>query len=167
MKKYILATLIALASGGIARAADLPVEYKAPRAVCGGGAFHGWYVGVHGGSIGHTATRTDQDAFLNVAVPAAASYTQTTTSAFGGAQIGYNYQCRNAVLGFELDGSWVNQDRTLRILPNFDPTLVSTLNNRLDKVVTLRARAGVVAADNLMVYVTGGFATAQVKTTYS
>lgn len=167
MKKLLLASLIAISSGCIASAADLPVEYKAPRAVCGGGAFHGWYVGLHGGSVGHTATRTDQDAFLNIAVPAAATYSQTTTTAFGGAQIGYNYQCRDAVIGFELDGSWVNAEKTLRILPNFDPTLISTLNNGLDRVVTGRLRAGVVAADNLLVYVTGGFATARVKTTYS
>lgn len=167
MKKQILATLIALLSGGAASAADLPVEYKAPVAACGVGAFQGWYVGLHGGSVSHTASRTDQDAFLNIAVPAAATYTQTGSTGFGGAQIGFNYQCRNAVLGFELDGSWVNKDRTLRILPNFDPTLISTLTNNLSKVVTGRARAGIVAADNLLVYVTGGFATAQIKTTYS
>ena len=61
----------------------------------------------------------------------------------------------------------MNAEKTLRILPNFDPTLISTLNNRLDRSSPGGLRAGVVAADNLLVYVTGGFATAQVKTTYS
>ena len=169
MNRFIrLATVAAaaLAAGATASAADLPLAVKSTNA-CGIGLFQGWYVGVHGGSSTHTATRTDQDAFLNILVPASASYVQTNTSAFGGAQFGYNYQCQNAVLGFEVDGSWIGSSRTLRILPNFDPTLISTLENRLDQVVTARGRAGIVASDRLMVYVTGGLAGARIKTTYS
>src|SRR5712691_6531315 len=88
MKKFLIATIMvaALASGGVAAAADLQVDVRSPPRQCGGGAFHGWYVGIHAGSLSHEATRTDQDAFLNFQVPAAATYVQTTTSTFGGAQ---------------------------------------------------------------------------------
>jgi outer membrane immunogenic protein len=169
MNRFIrLATMAVavLSAGATAGAADLPLAVKTVNA-CGIGLFQGWYAGVHVGSATHTANRTDQDAFLNIVVPASATYVPTNTSVFGGAQVGYNYQCQNAVLGFEVDGSWVGSSRTLRILPNFDPTLISTLENRLDQVVTARGRAGIVASDRLMVYVTGGVAGARIKTTYS
>jgi outer membrane immunogenic protein len=169
MYKLLLATIAVstLAVGGVAQAADLPPRVHNYDAKCGTGSFQGWYGGIHGGAVGHFATRTDQDAFLNTAVPAAASYSTTNVTASIGGQFGYNFQCRNAVIGIEIDGSWVGAKRTLRILPNFDPTLVSTLTNELDALVTLRLRAGVVAADSLLVYVTGGLAGGSFRTKWS
>ena len=123
-----------------------PAASDFPRLVCG----------LHVGSAAHTANRTDQDAFLNIVVPASATYFQPTPACSAGRKSATIINARDAVLGFEVDGSWVAHRETLRILPNFDPTLISTLENRLDQVVTARGRAGIVASDRLMVYVTGG-----------
>ena len=167
MNKFLITTIAiaALASGGVAAAADL--EVKAPERHHCGGAFQGFYIGINGGGATHTATRTDQESFLNPIVPAAATYVQGQTGPFGGAQIGYNYQCNNMVFGLEVDGDWLHLSRTTRVLGVADPTFTNTLTNRVDDVVTGRIRAGVVANESFLLYATGGVASARFRTTWS
>jgi outer membrane immunogenic protein len=166
MNRLIAATIavVALASGG-ATAADL--EFKAPRENerCGGGPFQGIYLGIHGGGVNYTANRSDQDAFLTGGDFASTVTTVVNSGVIGG-QAGYNYQCRNAVFGIEVDGSWTQASGKFRLFPNFGPP-ESTVTSQLDGVITARARAGVVAADSLLVYVTGGIAAVHTNTTWS
>jgi outer membrane immunogenic protein len=167
MNKFLIATamLAALASGGIASAADLNLEVKAPPRYCGGGAFQGIYVGIHGGGVIHTANRVDRDDFLGGGF-APMTHVLSATSGIIGAQAGYNYQCDNAVFGIEVDGSWMNATRSSRLFPNLGPP-EAAVTTKLEALATARARAGVVAADRFLLYVTGGVAMVRSLTTWS
>jgi hypothetical protein len=58
MKKRLIAAVAAASLwSGFAVAADLDLQTKVPHRGCGGGAFQGIFVGVHGGGVNHTATR--------------------------------------------------------------------------------------------------------------
>jgi outer membrane immunogenic protein len=167
MKTILIATiaLTVLAGGGVAAAADLDLQTKAPHRGCGGGAFQGIFVGIHGGGVNHTATRADHDDYLGGGNQAS-TYTLNATGGLIGGQAGYNYQCRDAVFGIEIDGSWMQASRSFRLFPNAGPPL-ATVTSRLDSLVTARARAGIVANGMLMIYVTGGIAAVQTRTTWA
>jgi outer membrane immunogenic protein len=167
----ILTVTVVLASffsGGVAAvAADLGVPSPAPERRCGGGPFQGIYAGVHAGGVNYTANRTDADAFLGGGIfLSPATYSTTSASALLGGQAGYNFQCQNAVVGIEVDGSWTNAIGTFRAFPDFGAPL-STVTSKLNSFDTVRARAGIVAADMLLFYMTGGIAVAHTNTTWS
>jgi hypothetical protein len=162
------AATIAL-TGGWAAAADLPT--KAPLSVaagCDAAKFQGGYLGVSGGGVNYTANRTDQDAFINTE----ASYVQKKSGGIVGGQIGYNWTTCRALWGIEIDGSWAGAKATTHFDHNRDggnePGVPGAefINSRLGALVTGRIRSGLVL-DNLLLYVTGGFAAARIKTTWA
>jgi outer membrane immunogenic protein len=167
MNKLLLTaiTMGLLTAGDIANAADVaPMRIK--DGGCGG-RFQGIYIGGHAGGVNYTANRTDNDSFLGAGgFPTLGTFVTTSSNALAGAQGGYNVQCRNAVFGFEADGSWTQATGKFRAFPNFGPP-ESTVTSRLDTIATARARAGIVAADSLLLYVTGGLGAAQTRTTWS
>ncbi len=75
-----------------------------------------------------------------------------------GAQMGYNYQFSNLVLGVEgdLNASWISGNRS--------PLAGTATSGSLDWFGTLRGRLGF-AADRALIYGTGGYAGGQVKST--
>lgn len=76
----------------------------------------------------------------------------------GGIQAGYNYQIDQFVVGAEADFQGAG------IKGEFEPAPGFKLGTKLDWYGTVRARAGVLATDRLLVYATGGLAYGHTKT---
>jgi outer membrane immunogenic protein len=94
----------------------------------------------------------DRDALLPLLNGGMAS-----TSAFGGAAMGYNWQVDSLLLGAEADYSALDgKNSTTSAVTAVNPYRVEASTD-IDWVATLRGRLGV-AFDRSLVYVTGGFA---------
>jgi outer membrane immunogenic protein len=174
----LLLSAVCLTRG--AEAADLGRPYtKAPPAPV---AFNwtGFYAGVHGGYGWSDPTATfDPAAFTTGIIP---NYVVTGATApfsldvnpkggFGGAQIGYNWQSGTFVYGLEADisGAAIREtaSRPFSVTgtignDNADYTGVFNLKQEIDVFGTVRGRLGF-AANNVLIYGTGGFAWGHVK----
>ena len=109
-RNFIAATITvaALATGGIAGAADLaPVAYKAPPLpvrTCA--QFGGFYAGANAGFVSHDWTWNDRDSWASAGGGAPVGSIHGDKSGFnGGIQGGYNYQSGCTVFGVEADWS--------------------------------------------------------------
>ncbi len=81
----------------------------------------------------------------------------TSTSAIGGAAVGYNWQVHSFLVGVEADYSALDgKNSTTSTITAFNPYRVEASTD-IDWVATLRGRLGV-AFDRSLVYVTGGLA---------
>lgn len=90
-----------------------------------------------------------------------------TPGAIGGLQLGYNYQFnRNWLVGLETDFEWsgMKGSNSTSIFGGFFTTSV---DEHVNWFGTVRARLGYLPVDNLLAYVTGGFAYGQVEQTGS
>jgi outer membrane immunogenic protein len=152
----LLAATIAALAAGPASAADMAVKAPLPPPPPPCAQFGGFYLGGNLGAAYVRRETTDVDFLWNGAT------TERTGSGFaGGIQGGYNWQFRCTVWGFEADASWAsdsNRDFNAHF-PNFGDFF---LHHELKSFGTLRTRTGVVV-DNVMLYVTGGFAWARVN----
>lgn len=166
MNKLLIATLsIGALTVGAAQAADLGARRAAPAAVAAGPAcaaaqFQGFHIGVSGGSVYHEARRNDSDGFLTDN----AGWSLSKWGGIAGGQAGYAWTTCNTLWGIEIDGSWVGVKNTFRDNPNSpdDNSIVA----KTSALVTARVRSGV-ALDSVLLYVTGGLAGAQFRTTWS
>jgi outer membrane immunogenic protein len=92
-----------------------------------------------------------------------------TSGVIGGLQLGYNYQLnRNWLIGVEADfdragikGSGTSSGATTPA--PFSVPFSATADEYIKWFGTVRARLGYLPADNLLVYVTGGFAYGQIE----
>ncbi len=85
----------------------------------------------------------------------------------GGLAAGYDFRFSNVVLGFVTDmsiSSMSGRDSSATAVQSFVPEFGSAKES-VEWLGTLRSRLGFVA-DNMLLYVTGGFAYAQVETSY-
>ena len=161
MRQHVLALLGAasLAIGGmsVAKAADIPRKAPAPVVVAPACAqFGGWYIGIQGGAIAHRHEVTDLDDFFDGRADHVAG---RRLSGFVGPQAGWNWQWNCTVFGLMADWSWTggrNEASFRRDLGEYDDFSANT-NNRMKWFATVRARSGVVV-NNLLLYVSGGFA---------
>jgi outer membrane immunogenic protein len=180
MKRFsrIAIALVALAAAGSAGAADLSAKkapvYKAPPVVPVYN-WSGFYVGVNaGGAWGRSNADTSTvfspvGYFATSSVPAiAATGAQSIHSSgfTGGAQAGYNWQTGPAVFGVEVDFNYLGLKGSTNgsaLYPCCAPTGF-TINSSISPgwLFTARPRLGY-AADNWLVYVTGGLAVARIK----
>jgi len=146
----IAAATLFVCSAGMVRAADLPAApvYKAPAAAVAAYNWSGFYAGINAGGGLAAADFLDPDCNL-------CSDTKFQT-AFGtaGAQLGYNWQWRSAVLGLEADADWlsVNASKPFGLEAN---SLGASVSFKLDSVASIRARMGL-AVDNTLIFVTAG-----------
>ena len=164
MKKFLFSAVAILAFGSVASAADLPTKGPAPvvaRPTCAAQWWQGGYIGINGGGTHWTANRTDQDEVL----VDSATYVQKEWGGTIGGQAGYNFARCNTLWGIEVDGNWMSNDVTTRLIPNASPLLDINIKSKFDAIVTARLRGGVVV-DDLFIYVTGGLAGGHFKTTY-
>lgn len=151
MKKLLIAAAFATISAAPAVAADMAVKAARPAAV----AVYNWtgfYIGVNAGG-GMAQSRFDDPCFY------CSSATPTSGFFTGGGQIGANYQFGAGLIGIEADVNW-NSSFKDGLIGGSD-TNALRVNNRAEVSGTVRARAGLVMS-NAMVYVTGGFAWANV-----
>jgi outer membrane immunogenic protein len=154
-KNIILGAVAALVLGPTAAlAADLPVKAPPPVVIYN---WTGFYIGGSGGGSLGGSQHYD---------PAGLMLTEDGFRVQGGligGTLGYNWQVASFVFGFEGDASWVGEYGSHiddGISPNADNTLRSF--TRENWLATVRGRAGY-AVDNLLFYVTGGYAAAGVE----
>ncbi|MDH6234123.1 outer membrane immunogenic protein [Mesorhizobium soli] len=112
------------------------------------GAYVGLNVGFGGGKFKHEI----------VGAAPAASFNASSSGFVGGVQVGYNYQIDQWVVGAEADFQGAN------IKGDVDFGGVVPVGTKLDWYGTVRARAGMLATDRLLVYATGGLAYGHTKT---
>jgi outer membrane immunogenic protein len=149
MKKVLLAALMAgVASSAMAadlpsrKAPPAPAPYYAPPVF----SWTGFYVGVNGGWGGASG---------------GGSFGSPTGGLVGGT-VGYNYQIGQFVAGLEGDWDWA--DLTKSGVLGAGAFAGDPYSNKIDSMVTARARVGV-AMDRALLYVTGGYAGVEDKVT--
>ena len=165
MRKLLLTTAaIAALAAGSANAADMSVKapYVPPPPPCA--QFGGFYVG---GNVGwgygdHTFRSLDSigRAPLDIGPN---EVSRSVNGAEAGIQGGYNWQSRCTLFGIEADYQWTNIDHDFT---RTGPLGLATLSGSvsLQSFGTIRARTGVIV-DNVLLYLTGGFAYANTERT--
>ena len=172
MKKLLIAGAVLASCAAIqsASAADMALKAVPPPPVVD--EWTGWYVGLNlGGSFGRSSTTYTGPGF------APFTTSRSLDGVLGGGQIGYNWQFnRNWLIGLEADIQGTGQKGTAA-LPTFVfvptatiaplPTVTSTatLAQKLPWFGTVRARLGVEPTDHWLLYVTGGLAYGEIKST--
>lgn len=129
----------------------------------------GGYIGVNAGWVRGNFKHPVREYFRgktdNITYDNRDSVDFTSNSFVGGVQIGYNWSLtNNIVAGFETDfqktnlrgnGDYVDEDMLSAYLK---------INTSVDWFGTVRGRIGYTPVDNILFYVTGGFAYGEVKT---
>jgi outer membrane immunogenic protein len=173
IRALILSSALSVIALGGAIAADLPAEkgppaYEPPPPPPP--TWTGFYVGVNGGYGGD---RFDYPFGINdPALPAAGingAASLTSGGGLAGGQIGFNYQFAgsNFVAGLEADADWTDIRGNLGINATAGGTTLSAnAGSELEYLGTVRARFGY-AWDNILPYVTGGFAYGEDKSYYN
>jgi len=123
--------------------------------------FGGFYMGAHGSAVRYRADRNDDDGFLTDN----AGHARTEEEIGGGGQVGYNMQRDCNFFGIEADGTWGSTEANFVDNPNAPPG-DNRIDAEIDSIYTLRAKAGLVV-ENLAMYVTGGLASADIKSDYA
>jgi outer membrane immunogenic protein len=163
----MLASFAAIQSAG---AADLALKAPPPPPIVD--EWTGWYIGLNlGGSWGRSST------YYTGAGVGFAPFTssQHMDGVLGGAQIGYNWQFnRSWVVGVEADFQGTGQ-RGSATFPPITTTIVGaavttvtttgTLTQKMPWFGTVRGRLGVEPSEHWLLYVTGGLAYAQIRST--
>jgi outer membrane immunogenic protein len=164
-KNIILGAVAALVLGPTAAlAADLPVKAPPPVVIYN---WTGFYIGGSGGGSLGGSNHVDPDGI---------NFTNDGFRVKGGlvgGTLGYNWQVSSFVFGFEGDLSWVGEYGSQNDnngagapFPNPGPSLFADTAfrsfTRENWLGTVRGRAGY-AVDNLLFYVTGGYAAAGVE----
>jgi outer membrane immunogenic protein len=179
MSKLVLGSIAGLiiAVTVPANAADMPLKAP-PQPVTADYNWAGFYVGVsggygwsQGGDIGLASVGIPAPASLPVIATGAASAIPTglgtqANGFIGGAEIGYNYQWHQWVWGIEADLSGANirgsaaQNATsiITTIVSFPANGSAVGEQKLDLFGTVRGRLGLVAADRLLIFATGGLA---------
>ena len=179
MKNYLVAGAAALAvlGAGAASAADLPSRkgvVAAPVYVPPAFTWTGFYAGVNAGyafRAEDNAATTGTPGFQAL-VPGGAAPGGLKVGGdgfIGGAQIGYNYQINQFVVGLETDIQYIdNKGRSsFTGLPVAGTQLNTSASSEVNYLGTLRARLGYTPVDRLLIFATGGLAYGQVKSNAS
>jgi outer membrane immunogenic protein len=179
MKNYLVAGVAALSilAAGAASAADLPSRrgpVAAPVFLPPAFTWTGVYVGVNAGY----AFRADDNASttgtpgFQALIPGGIAPGNLKVGGdgfIGGAQIGYNYQINQFVLGIETDIQYVDNKGGSTFIGNpvLGTQLRTSADSELSYLGTLRARIGFTPYDRFLIYATGGLAYGEVKSNAS
>ncbi|WOH63081.1 porin family protein [Bradyrhizobium sp. BWA-3-5] len=171
MKKLaITATALVLGTAS-ASAADLAARpyTKAPVPVAAVYNWTGFYIGVNGGY----AWNDSQDVAVSGSPLITAAQPLTVPFAvrglkpeggLAGGTVGYNWQFGRGLVGIEADFDWADiRDSRFIDLPAAGPTVRTSASQNIDFFGTVRGRLGGLATDQLLLFVTGGLAYANVK----
>jgi outer membrane immunogenic protein len=164
MKRFFLTTITIAALAGPATAADMAVKAPVPvsRPACA--QFGGFYLGGHGGGTYYDHRFNDLDNVGYNGLTDIDNFGGFTNSELGwhaGAQAGWNWQTCCTVFGVQVDWSWSNAKNSSFHTDN-DPDSSISMNSKMQWFGTARTRTGIVV-DNLLLYVSGGFAFANFK----
>lgn len=133
-------------------------------------SWHGLYAGVNAGyswsnaSLSNTGTDTGAGGLGSILKGGAAPSTIDPSSRgpAAGLQAGYNLQLGSIVVGAEADIHWMGRSNTIATTPTavgFVP-VTTTASQNIDRLYTLRGRAGVTITPQILLYGTGGLAVA-------
>ena len=149
---FAIFTAVVLTAGTTADAGSLKDDGPVAGA-CTGGQFAGHYIGANIGYVSHDGEIPDEDGDVKY----------DDAGFAGGIHYGYNVQCGRFVVGMESDISFIGSEPsvTQREGPNF-----ATLENEIEWLSTSRLRVGL-AHDNILLYATGGLASAKIEHTFS
>ena len=90
-----------------------------------------------------------------------------TRGFFGGGQAGYNMQIGRGVVGIEADLSWAHDSGSTGSLPTASILLgvpmLTSADQAIESLATVRARAGYLATPHMLLYVTGGLALGETR----
>ena len=168
----VIAVTGLLGSVGAATAADLsPHSYTKAAPVDPGYNWSGFYLGLNAGyGSGSAPTSLDLNAVEQTMVFLGTNPLPPTlrpAGFTGGGQAGFNFQSGNIVTGFEADLNYANLRKTDTATgaPYGGGILSTTVATSLDWFGTVRARLGVLPADNVLLYATGGLAYGSVRST--
>lgn len=168
---FVLAAAVGFSVSQTAFAADLPVKAPAVKAsyswsgfYIGGNVGYGWVSGSDPGLSLVDGSGSGITAYFN-----AGGFPVTAVNpkgAFGGGQIGYNWQSNALVLGVVADIQAASMDasNTVVAAPPLFITGTTTLNRKIDWFGTVRGKLGW-AMQNWLVYGTGGFAYGRIDET--
>lgn len=121
----------------------------------------GLYIGVNAGWIGSDVGWTYRDPAGVVADRPISS--ASTDSLILGGHIGFQHQIGRLVLGVEGSWSGVGSDESFGSRPCFN-TAFNCLSRHDGLIMTLGGRLGYTPRDNMLLYLTGGYAKASVET---
>jgi outer membrane immunogenic protein len=147
-------------------AADMPVKYKAPPPPVY--TWTGCYGGIEGGWMGDHK-RYDRDTLFGG--PAPTSNDSNAISGLIGVTLGCNYQVSPwVVIGIEGDVSWTHMRNSESF--SFGPSggltpRTEVLGTDMDWLATIRGRIGMLVTPTALLYVTGGVAFVQDKSSFS
>jgi outer membrane immunogenic protein len=144
LKSFVSAVALIAGCSGMASAADFPVKAP-PRAP--DWSWNGLYIGAHGGGAFGTIET------VGAGFPIASA---AVNGAFGGGQIGYNFQTGPVVLGVEVDASGSGLRGTTPCI------VVLSCERKVEWFGTATGRVGF-TADRALIYVKAGGAWANFK----
>jgi outer membrane immunogenic protein len=126
----------------------------------GGNVGYGWGTNR---SVNFSPNDPDSAGLFGVGLLPLATSGFRDSGALGGLQLGYNWQFnRNWLVGLEADFDWSAMKGSGSGSSSFifggGPVSSNTVNERVDWFGTARARLGYLPMDNLLTYITGGFA---------
>jgi outer membrane immunogenic protein len=162
MKRHFLATTALALLPALALAADLPARVvKAPAmAPAAPLSWTGFYLGVQGGGAW---SRASLSGAFDDGIGAVWSSKQSWSSGLIGGFAGYDYQFGLMVVGIEADVNARLGDHT-GSLPGVNGIFVTTgWKSEADWDASVRARLGVLATPQLLLYATGGAAFSDYK----
>jgi outer membrane immunogenic protein len=149
--------LLAVAVSGTALAADLPV--KAPvRAAPVAYSWTGCFIGVAGGGIWGRSRHISGDPG-SFGLDITNDYNMS--GAIAGIEYGCNWQTGSWVLGTESDFSWTNLRGGANDIAPFNTTSISSTKEHW--LSTSRIRIGFLPSEQLLLFATGGLATARIE----
>lgn len=124
----------------------------------------GFYIGANvGGVFGDVDITGVSEAtgYVNIAPLDVPAVNFSADGVLGGAQLGYNFQMSDWVFGVEVEGHGMDFDTAQAINADGD---ISSVESEWGATAT--ARFGFVLAANSLLYVKGGYATGNIKTSY-
>lgn len=153
MKKILLGfAAIATLIGTPALAADMPLKAPPPPAPVMN--WTGFYFGLEGGG-GFAETKQSNSTGVT-------SNTYSQAGGLFGVTGGYNWQFGNWVAGVEADWSWTDINGSVSVVPCGAGGGTVCFTN-MHWLTTERARLGVLVANNMLLYVTGGAAGSEIR----
>jgi outer membrane immunogenic protein len=180
MNKILVAVALAGLSTTSALAADMAAQ--APmyaKAASPAYDWTGFYIGatLGGGEQGSSTGYSAVPGFVNsvsLIQPALANGSLATNTkergagVLGGLTLGYNLQLASWLVGVECDFSGTSFDAKSSVTPapaQFFPPLTTTMENRTEWLSTVRARVGALVSPQTLLFVTGGLAVGEIKST--
>jgi outer membrane immunogenic protein len=127
--------------------------------------FNGPYVGVQ---IGYADGKHHGEEFEDDGTLTGYTYKNTTNKILLGGLAGYYKTFSNNILiGVEADYDYRNASKKSIELQDGIPSIDYTTQSKINTTASLRAKLGVIFKNKTLAYITGGYAGADIKTTYN